>query len=157
MATKHLTPSKQRVLLLGHETGFEQTLTSALRAEGYEVVLSPDNGQAAEMTRALSEEVLVLDLDCFPAALSQPAAGPGAKKGRCRLLAIARSLEQMAAASEMAADAVLLKPFDLPHLASVLRNLRSGLSLRSPAGGPQPSTHGFPTEPASTMTRESTK
>ncbi len=131
MATNHLTPSKQRVLLLGHETGFEQTLTSALQAEGYEVFLAPDNRQGAKKARSVSQEVLVLDLDRFPAALSPPSAGPGAKKKRCRLLAIARSLEQMAAASEMAADAVLLKPFDLPHLASVLNNLLAGLSLRS--------------------------
>jgi len=133
MPTKAPKPFGVRLLLLGHEPSVETELAAVLEAQGCEVFVAASPRQATELLRAGDIDVAVLDFDNHSVDSRQLMAKLRRGNQRCRLLVLTRSLEQLALATEIAADAVLMKPLDLPRIATLVNHLASGLSLQVPA------------------------
>jgi DNA-binding response OmpR family regulator len=131
MPAKAAMPARARVLLLGDDPGLESSVAPALQAEGYEAFLVANSTRALELARVKGFDVLVLDLDFHCHEVRQLMAQLRAAEPRCHVLVFARSLEELALASETEADAVLMRPLDSTRIATVLNKLLSGLRMET--------------------------
>ena len=145
MPAKAIMPQGLRVLWFESDASLDNGIVSALRAEGYDVNFAASEREAAEVMRAIVIDILVLDFDSHSREFEQVMAKWRAGRPGCCVLAIARSLEQLALASELAVDGVLMKPLDPSRVATVLNHLRSGLrvqfeewSMEEPASSEDP-------------------
>jgi len=121
------TQVRARVLLLGSNSPLDRDLVTALRVDGSEVILATDRHQALDIVRTERIDILMLDFDTQAFEFEQLAARFGSAHRRCRTLVLASSLEQLALASEVGADGLLMKPLDPDRMRNVIYNLLDGV------------------------------
>jgi len=143
MPARFVTRAKRRVLMLGDDPISDASVGNCSQADGYEIVYTTDQERAVEASSTGDIDALVLDSELPSKDLGQLVARLNAGGRRCRILVIARTLEQMALANEAGADAVLMRPLDPKCVGMVMNNLLSRVPAR------KMNERGLPADPLS--------
>jgi two-component system, OmpR family, response regulator MprA len=111
------------ILVIEDDAGIREALSEFLRSEGFRVDLAGDGAEGLERLAAHRPDVILVDL-------VMPGMNGGQFLGRLRADEATRSLPAVlmsgirpAGGTAAAADAVLLKPFELDELLALLRRL----------------------------------
>jgi two-component system response regulator MprA len=114
------------ILVIEDDAGIRETLSEFLRSEGFRVDLACDGAEGLERLAARRPDLVLVDLlmpgMCGRQFLARLRADPSTRTLPALLMTGSRS---PGAAAE-AADAVLVKPFELDELLSAIGRLRPG-------------------------------
>jgi two-component system response regulator MprA len=114
------------ILVIEDDAGIRETLSEFLRSEGFRVDLACDGAEGLERLAARRPDLVLVDLlmpgMCGRQFLARLRADPSTRSLPALLMTGSRS----AGAAAEAADAVLVKPFELDELLSAIGRLRPG-------------------------------
>jgi CheY-like chemotaxis protein len=108
------------VLVVDDETGMRETLVDILEAAGYDVTPAEDGAVALEMTRTHHYDVIVMDIRMPALTGVEVLASLQHPPPQVVLMTGFAFEEQLEAAREHHAFAIMQKPFQVPYLLRVV-------------------------------------
>lgn len=115
------------ILVVDDDAGIQDFLQIALEAEGYEVVIAEDGKDALEKLKNITPDLILLDL--MMPRMNGYAFAKALQHQGCRsaipLVVLTADAQAKEKAALVAADAYLIKPFDLEDLLKIIARFLS--------------------------------